>query len=383
MTALLLIILYSLVQAEPEKHLIAELDDPKAPFLSPPPVTTKKECTKIDLSENTGPVRDQTGGSCYAYAAMELLNYKQPIRYSAIHLALYNLRTKRGNIGIEKIPGFNGGLTTEVLLSGLNEGICPEEFAPSIRWNDINEGFLNAVTDYYRESKMIDLKTDCEKPLDSKDFIVNANQFFKNIRIRFALGAKENAWNIIHKKIPTFSRENFEKAYNNTDNTTDFVMEIIKLSCSDHLKKPYSNKSQVISHELRFYDYELQKYVYTHSNQKFLISKINQYLDQELPVGIDYYTQGLLDAGFIADHGSHASVVVGRVWRPAKKNVFQKEIIPESCYYIVKNSWGKDWTPPFESRAFPVKDKPGYFLVSEKDLMEHLYRIDLFKPETK
>jgi hypothetical protein len=57
-------------------------------FSNPPKTnTTQKSCSTVDLSSKLGPVRDQVGGSCYAYTATDLLSFGETKQYSAFHLA--------------------------------------------------------------------------------------------------------------------------------------------------------------------------------------------------------------------------------------------------------------------------------------------------------
>jgi hypothetical protein len=53
-------------------------------------VNNEESCTSKKFVTQMGAVREQTGGTCYAYVAMYLLNYDQEEnkdKYSALHLA--------------------------------------------------------------------------------------------------------------------------------------------------------------------------------------------------------------------------------------------------------------------------------------------------------
>lgn len=88
---------------------------------------------------------------------------------------------------------------------------------------------------------------------------------------------------------------------------------------------------------------------------------INHSLDKARPAGISYITGGLIQDPNPSSNAFHASVVAGRSW------------VNGSCQYLIKNSWGADWKVRAGLKALNSADHPGYFIVSEKQLMEHLF----------
>src|SRR5688572_17524029 len=106
------------LQAEP-----LDIQDTETPFPDATPKTTKEECTTVDLTSKTGPVRSQTGETCYAYSAMDLLAFGLPDQhYSALHLAgIYaDWGYSTGIEGLEKVEGFNGGSVKKAIDYALN-----------------------------------------------------------------------------------------------------------------------------------------------------------------------------------------------------------------------------------------------------------------------
>ena len=89
-----------------------------------------------------------------------------------------------------------------------------------------------------------------------------------------------------------------------------------------------------------------------------------------------YFTSGLISTPKGENHGSHASVIVGREFLDVTSPLLQGR--PPGCYMVVKNSWGSNWpTASAIDRYKKVvfdKGRPGHFLISEYELAKHLKR---------
>jgi len=73
-----------------------------SPFFSHnTPKHTQATCSTVKLMDKSGPVRNQTHGACYAYAAIELLNFGKPKQYSALHLAEMVGQKNRNNRNLD------------------------------------------------------------------------------------------------------------------------------------------------------------------------------------------------------------------------------------------------------------------------------------------
>jgi RNAse (barnase) inhibitor barstar len=106
------------------------------------------------------------------------------------------------------------------------------------------------------------------------------------------------------------------------------------------------------------------------AKKDLFLNYMNQAVAQKKPVAISYLTNGLISVPS-QNHGRHASLIVGR-----------KSVVVNGkaeCHYIVRNSWGESWpgdrlTNLKAKRAFDQKGValPGHFMVSERDLVEHL-----------
>ncbi len=99
----------------------------------------ESSCVKKDLTPKMGKVRSQTGGTCHAYAAMELLNFGEKREYSALHLAtiadqvLAPKSKEDAKIDIiGSITGFSGNTMANDLRAGITKGVCPEDYVPSV-----------------------------------------------------------------------------------------------------------------------------------------------------------------------------------------------------------------------------------------------------------
>lgn len=339
---------------------------------------TTETCTKVDLSKKMGPVRSQTGGTCYAYAAMELMNFNQPETYSALHLALLQegeINDPGNENSLDTVKGFNGGHIDEAIKLGMQTGLCPNKIAPSVSAKD--EVYVGLL-DYYKNAReggyMLDgecishfLKT----ILDEKVETIKDIQQLQMWKLELWRGSDIKKY--IRKIYPKLNPNKLDEIFWMSTSATDFTKKLALLACKDHLKKPVPpGKGPANVKTINPYKMENGKEVVYDRDRKAMLDQINSTLTGGKPVGISYYTQNLILTG-PSMHGAHASTVAGRTWVEEARDKSGKVVTEAGCYYVIKNSWGSDWKPARGTKAKRVKGKPGFFMVSEKDLLEHTY----------
>lgn len=354
------------------------VDNGSPPYPNAKTSMNKESCTKVDLSNKMGPVRNQTGGSCYAYAAMELLNHDQPQLYSALHLTVMQegeFKQKMNGNSLDTVKGFNGGQIQTALKAGLEHGLCPEKIAPSVSAKDqIYSGLL----DYYKKIRQKGYLVDGECALHFIETILDKDvstlDDIKKMQIqKLKLWRASDIKRYIQNLYPKVNPRTLDEIFWSSKDATDFTKKLALHACKNNLKKNVppgkttANVKDVIS-----YKYVNGKEVVYDSDRKAMLDVINKSLLNNKPAGISYYTQGLVLQGQ-GMHGLHASTVAGRKWVEETRDENGNIISEAGCYYLVKNSWGKRWKPAAGTKAIAVEGKPGFFAMSEKDLLEHVY----------
>jgi hypothetical protein len=329
----------------------------------------KSSCSKVDLSPKSGPVREQTSGTCYAYSAMELLNYNQPKRYSALHLAemsgkvIKGSQVPGGKDVLSEVSGFNGGKSEEAIALGLKMGLCPDVYVPSVDPNASNRKNYKKVLAYYKNAKAKGLTgrsiaEACE--LNSDGFMTALNSVFRGL-----------------------NAETIAALYDSSKTLSAFTEGLAEAACKGKLEKnvpPGKTIGHIKSTNLEYYEDGKLAGVFEEKREE-LMNHLNGTLEKNRPVAISFITNGLIkkenstvsETGDSNLHGFHSSIVVGRKWYDEKRDKYGRVTQPAGCYYLAKNSWGTDWKVPTGSKAQNVTGKPGYFLISERDLLEHTY----------
>lgn len=333
------------------------------PMEYPKSKMTKETCGKVNLAPKMTKVRNQTGLSCYAYTAMELLSFGMKGDYSAMHLAqTYEGQsgeiTKSGNL--TDMRGFTNGLLEDAVKQGIKQGLCPEGFVPSIDLNQKNpDNYKKIMAHYHKLDSDVEAhKKGCYQDLTFKSVISSGSVDLMD-RIAKYREAKKSLVDFTPVKdavkaaFPTLKLELLNKIYEETDNATDFIKKVAEETCKGWLVKTPKVKGQKTTIVFEGNDAVEEK-------RTKMLDQINETLNSGRPVGISYITNGLIqESDMNADHGKHVSPVVGRVWDDG------------ACYYVVKNSWGKDWQP--SGKAYAMDGMPGYFTMSEQAMMEHTF----------
>lgn len=364
MRTLLLLNLFLLSSAFGQTRL--PVQEGNTPFPNAVPRSTKEACTTIDLTPGLGPVRNQTAGTCYAYTAVDLMNYNQPVRYSALHLATkleQKLRSPTKKCPSDPEPGpyttfdyiggFNGGFIHRTIATGMSEGLCPETLLPSI------DGGLKSdyrrVLAYYQA-----VINECELPNNTKSINFSDLQKALESSTQFSSSFVQEE---LQRMYPTLSTSTIETLAAQSQSSDELVKKLTLEACNGKTRtgvppgktpdnvKNINNMTRV-GCEVRTYDDE---------GRYRMLASINEALNKGKPMGISYITGGLIQAPKERSHGFHAGIVGKRQW------------IGGTCRYFIKNSWGPDWKVPAGFKATSSNKHPGYFIVTEKELLEHMY----------
>jgi hypothetical protein len=345
-------------------------------FSNPPKTnTTQKSCSTVDLSSKLGPVRDQVGGSCYAYTATDLLSFGETKQYSAFHLATQfkgkEDDSKTGLQTIEQYKAFTGGFISEAMKIGLDRGLCPEDTVYSDKHNHSIIGHVrdhSAIAMYYglTHQTLKPLDKDCGLSIFNHPLFNDSSQISAHLR-SVAPTLIDNRDRIIESAnyvYPKLSKTTIKDALEKSTNVMNFFRKLNLLSCESHLRRIPPNKTTQNVKDKLYPELVNNQIVIFDDNRIKMINNINDLLSKEKPVGFSYKSEGLLFPKSSGLHANHASTIAGRRW---KAGINGK---PGECIYLVKNSWGEDWTPTQGTKASPSKH-PGYFEITEKQLMEH------------
>lgn len=314
-------------------------------------VSDKSSCGDVDLVSGLGKVHRQQGHSCHAYAATDLLGFGQKEEYSPYHLASLSSQKAPSAKNSKKASGFAQNYVKEDLALGIKYGLCAKTTLPDME-------ALQTMIETERDQFM---SKDEECSFDDVD-IMNEEVMSK---VLFKLKGGRLPWEkvkVILEKARTFNDwESIKKMYEKSSSDGDFLQKLAIKQCKkldiNHTKTKVVDK--ILPHQM-----DGEKPYVMEQDRSELVKELNTILDKNQPVAITYFGVGLITE---ANQGPypHASVVAGRSWNPEKKE----------CQYLVKNSWGESWTPDSELRAQKSSRNPGYFIVSEKDLMERMYGI--------
>jgi|GEM_PF-2326006 len=365
---------FALIHAQTQ--VIADLES-DTPYPNAQSRITEQECSTVDLTKESGPVRLQVGGTCYAYTAMELLNFNEEKKYSAIHLAsLHQDRSEKPNeVGVSKLIGFSGGSVANTLINAYQNGVCPDELIISIDAEKVNTKSYEKIMNLFESSKKIDLTKQCIQDVFSMpNPLEMILQIARNVEVEKAKKDKHRILVLVQKSFPSFPLTEFENVFNESRDVATFFNALIINSCKNNLIKINTKKVKFTYLSTSIDKKTNKKIIYDESREK-MFKEMNEKLQNHNPVGISYYSYGLIYTRKSEEHSAHASLVAGRMWQEATKDFSGRVKERAGCYYLVKNSWGKDWSPPYGSKARSVAGMPGYYMLSEKNFKEHVYGI--------
>lgn len=363
------------------KRTKKDVKEGSTPLSTISPRMTKATCGQVDIANKMGPVKDQAGGSCYAYTAIELLNFGTKERYSALHLAQMmegkpsEEALKKANADILRVVrGFNGGQVDQALELGIKVGLCPQSIVPDKE--AILKNYQNLLYYYlYIDKEKKALQEDCRKDTADIDSIADIMAIHIRLKIKQnELWYTDDVKNELKQIFPTLDPSYVKQIWIDTDNANDFMKALAEKACKGHIKKgiPLGKTTSSIRNEYTVQSLE-GRHIYYEEDRPKLLDNINASLNKGRPIAISYLASGLIQPVGEKSHNYHASVVNGRKWLPEEKNSKGKVTQAAGCYYLVKNSWGEDWKVPNGLKAKSSALHPGHFVLSEKQLMEHLY----------
>lgn len=347
--------------------------DPKRSF---PPLPKKvmdaKSCGTIDLRNDMGPAKDQFGADCYAHAATELINFEtKPKQYSAFNLAA-------------RSDGFNTGFLNKALAQAKSLGVCPEAYNPTVTNGQVDS---DVVLSYYGKSMVGEKRvhdeckywmswrhpltkegTDAYKQYYNEKFQeakYDESIYKKKIDGKVAKQfKKDEMYEHLKKIFPTLSADVMEEVFYSADNARydkdprgalDHYLQLLSRRACPLEKHDFPlNKTKVIVNHDPMVNDSL-----SNASRVALLGSINRGLGEGKPVGVNLFTKGVLNTG--GAHAKHSVAVAGRKWDAGKNE----------CVYVLKNSWGKFWTPKAGADAESLPN--GYFTLTESQMTESVY----------
>lgn len=315
----------------------------------------KEDCNRVDLSMKMGPVRNQVGASCYAYTATDIINFDRTPTFSALHLAQTNIQESTGDfefsgLDLTGIKGLNGGLLSDAIEFGLQNGMCPEKEIPSIDKDNGLKILYGDILKKYHDASEAGCK---ELELVKLESIYGLSR---------ELEQKVGLWNRLKSAVklsyPGFNMTKLESIYKEMA-PENFFWAIAEEACKGKLVKVKDKKVTNLNIAEEGKD---GRWYFDADARPALLDHINKSLNKGKPVGITYESGGLIQPP--GSNQTHISPIAGRLW---------SDTAPVGCYFLVKNSWGSDWKVPNGFKGRNVAGKPGYFMISEQSLMEHVH----------
>jgi len=342
-----------------------EVQDGATPFPGAVPRMTKEACTSVDISDGLGPVRNQTAGTCYAFTAVDLMNYNNPDRYSALHLAT-KMQQKLRSPGktcpndpepgpyttFDYIGGFHGGLVHQSIATGMKEGLCPESILPSSD-GVLKKDYLKVLA-YYQG-----VIGECELPQSSKsvDFADIREALESSTRF-----SSEKVQEELRRMYPVLSPVTIETLAAQSSSSDEVLKKLTQESCTGQTKTGVPpGKSPA---NIKNFNNMVRKdcvRTFVDEGRYQMLEEINRALSGGIPTAVSYITGGLIQPPKERSHGFHGGIVAGRKWIGGK------------CQYLIRNSWGPDWKVPAGLKARSSAKHPGYFVATEEQLLEHVF----------
>jgi len=318
---------------------------------------TKSECSTLDRNDPNEPVYDQgQTGSCYAFAAVQIMNHKNPFKVSAYATAAYHhYFTGRADLSksMYDIIGFDGGTIENALKAANNYGPCLEgEYRSGSSMDQIYLSLKKEFEDYRNKIETQGLQ--CAELPGLKNQIIDD---MINLHGDLLTRLNDNEKN----------KDNLEKILNRSKTLDDFFFNMTNYACN--LRPPNPKMCKILP--CGSIDFE-EIGIETAEDEQKAIDALHKTLESGDIQGISYFTDNLIKTPGDR-HGRHASVVVGRNYLEDTSLLNGK---PPGCYFLVKNSWGVGW-PKGGKINNPLKaigdpKRPGFFWVSEKDLANNL-----------
>lgn len=335
----------------------------------------KDNCSTVENFKSDDPVYHQgTTGSCYAFAATEIMNYKNPSKSISPYatalqhdefVGMENKQNMESNNPLYHIIGFEGGSVANAIKAANNYGPCSNDRVGSGK--NYQEYYLHLkkiYEDYNKEKSSPDCNLELLVKIENK--AISEILKLEGKLGRWLASVKEkNDESIIIKEY----EHDLIDILKNSVSVDNFLYNVVDYSCRTH-EKEESQMSPPWG--MDFEDISIDE---TPEKEQMAIDMIHETLESGYIQSIAYYTENLISTPEKGEHGAHASVVVGRKELTDSKILGSK---PPGCYFLVKNSWGKDW--PGENglkdkKALADPTLKGYFWVSEQDLSNNLRKV--------
>ncbi len=351
---------------------------PPTAYPNPPKTnTTQSSCTTVDLAPQMGPVRDQFAFNCWAYAATDVLTFNQPGGpYSPGFLStmMEGKKSYNSEKPILSVAGFDGQYVNDAMTQGVKDGMCPESLVNS---EDSYFKDYVRIIQYYetKRKKQIAFDDLCEKEADGDFFWnwvsgekENLDRIKDKYRAYYDLWKTDDVKEAVLSIYPKMNATRVQEIFEQSPDLTTFFKSMSLEACKNQIKKipPNVGPQNVKKTSARVF-IGGEEFVFDDARVK-MVDDINSTLSKGKPLALGFRTNGLIKNSDPELHGNHASTIAGRRWRPGEKGK------PGECIYLIKNSWGKDWKIPAGVKANPSK-YPGYFEVTETQLLEHAYDI--------
>ena len=328
-----------------------EVQASSTPYIVVPFPASEANCGNVDLSAQSGPVKDQGAHNiCYAYSAVELMNFpshskssseasppEERVEISAFATAIeYGMGMKSGLTSSYRIEdavgGMDGGNAGNAIRAVRNHGACLES---EIRSYDQKVGSLSQIYSVYRALQ--DFRYRNATPITPAD----ADPYLKLMH-----GEAGKVFSVLTPE---------EKLLDPKLSFESYLRTLWDLSCSKKKMNLPTWGGRVAEYSVKDQRDRLRAFSYIH-----------QTLDVGYPAGISFKADLIQDPrpnqNFTTD--SHATTVMGRKYLNDGKR-------GKGCYFLIKNSWGPQWPSAHEldsKMAWADPSKPGYFWIKDEDL---------------
>ena len=340
----------------------------------------KSACSKIDNDLEKDTVYDQAWGSCYAYAATQVMNQglikkygkdKAPLA-SAMATALQfgaftgdhsSGRRLSSDVNEDHFLGTHGGWVGNALRATNTFGYCTESVFQSVNGENVQGNwaeFRIAFDRYQVEKKKA---KQCGKPPPIGDLEVAMKPINEKIL--------EEQKKIDPTRVATIEsamKTHYQFLLENSDDFDTFFFRYLQNICT--ASRIENRPVMAPPDAVQFTDRSV-------ADQRSLdraLNAIHQDLESGNITAIGYFTDRLIYTPS-SGHGMHASVVTGREYLDSGSPLLGGR--KPGCYLVVKNSWGKEW--PIQGSNNKNKnviydaERPGRFLVSETELSKAMF----------
>jgi hypothetical protein len=278
---------------------------------------------------------------------------------------------------LDALEGMSGGAIGSAILSANKLGVCTEKEMPSMDFGQL-DGLYEGLLLAYEGAKK-----DREACSKGKGLISNEALFgligmaFLNAECQLRVSQTDSGIQIkkrdykdqVKECVATRKAENEQRM--NLAMRAETAQKMLQIMFQDRCKASERKRRPFWADLERVRDIPLIRnengrasLMTREEKRKVALSAINRSLDYGFPTGIGFLTGGLIRPGIPTMHGLHAGIVAGR------------QTIQGNCYYLVRNSWGAKWPKEKDLKGLkafkPSDGYPGYFVVAEDDLLDHM-----------